>query len=238
MKVFWFSRLHSRCRLAIAQDIRPSPPSPIRCLLERTGSSKPIPIPRRCNSTFPPRMTPPEALMTRHRNPRSRSPDSSFQRNRTQGGRDRVLLASTGLRLQKSQAQTVAYRVNANVSLKLRDFAKVAPHSSAVGGRRRYRKPVHQLHAGRYGRSEIARRAGCIPASAESANAIASASGRAVGELSYASVDTFENVRVFQPMMKRAMGMAAAEAAPAPTEEFTPQSVSVTAHVNAMFTLR
>jgi hypothetical protein len=29
-----------------------------------------------------------------------------------------------------------------------------------------------------------------------------------------------------------------AEAAPAPTEEFTPQSVTVTAHVNALFNLK
>ena len=34
-------------------------------------------------------------------------------------------------------------------------------------------------------------------------------------------------------MMKMNVG-----AAPAPTEEFTPQSVSVTAHVNAMFNLK
>jgi uncharacterized protein YggE len=48
-------------------------------------------------------------------------------------------------------------------------------------------------------------------------------------------VDTFENVRpmAMQPMMK----MSAMAAAPAPTEEFSPQTVSVTAHVNAMFVL-
>jgi hypothetical protein len=34
-------------------------------------------------------------------------------------------------------------------------------------------------------------------------------------------------------MMKMNVG-----AAPAPTEEFTPQSVSVTAHVNALFALK
>jgi hypothetical protein len=32
--------------------------------------------------------------------------------------------------------------------------------------------------------------------------------------------------------------MSVNDAAPAPTEEFTPQSISVTAHVNAMFTLK
>jgi hypothetical protein len=49
-------------------------------------------------------------------------------------------------------------------------------------------------------------------------------------------VDTFENVRPIgiQPMMK----MSAMAAAPAPTEEFSPQTISVTAHVNAMFALK
>jgi uncharacterized protein YggE len=71
----------------------------------------------------------------------------------------------------------------------------------------------------------------------ESANAVARASGRAVGELSYASVDRFENPRPVPMMMSRARPMAA-EAAPAPTEEFTPQSVTVTSHVNAVFALK
>jgi uncharacterized protein YggE len=39
------------------------------------------------------------------------------------------------------------------------------------------------------------------------------------------------------PRMARAMA-AMANAAPAPTEEFTPQSVTVNAHVNAVFTLK
>ena len=60
-----------------------------------------------------------------------------------------------------------------------------------------------------------------------SAETLAHASGRALGELSYASVDTFENPRPV-PRMSRAMDMRA-EAAPAPTEELTPQNVTVTA---------
>ncbi len=53
------------------------------------------------------------------------------------------------------------------------------------------------------------------------------------------SVDTFENQRILMPRMARAMGAAMAAAAPpAPTEEFTAQSVTVTAHVNALFNLK
>ena len=72
----------------------------------------------------------------------------------------------------------------------------------------------------------------------QSANAVATAGGRALGELSYASVDTFENIRPIRPLARMGAVAARAEAAPAPTEEFTPQSVTVTAHVNAVFTLK
>src|SRR2546421_11969847 len=73
----------------------------------------------------------------------------------------------------------------------------------------------------------------------ESAAAVARAGGRTLGELSYASVDTFENIRVVNPLQARAMSTMRMEAAaPAPTEEFTPQTVVITAHVNALFTLR
>ena len=69
-----------------------------------------------------------------------------------------------------------------------------------------------------------------------SAETMARASERTLGELSYASVDTFENQRMPMPRMARAMSSMAA--APTPTEEFTPQTVTVTAHVNALFNLK
>jgi hypothetical protein len=51
-------------------------------------------------------------------------------------------------------------------------------------------------------------------------------------------VDTNENIRIFAPMQRKAGPMMAMEAAAPPTGEFTPQQVTVTAHVNAMFTLK
>ena len=71
-----------------------------------------------------------------------------------------------------------------------------------------------------------------------SAETIARASGRTLGELSYASVDTFENTRVMMPRMARPMAAMAKAGPLAPTEEFTPQTVTVTAHVNALFNLK
>jgi uncharacterized protein YggE len=69
------------------------------------------------------------------------------------------------------------------------------------------------------------------------ASAVAGAGGRTLGELLFASVDVQQPVIVpvmAQPMMARA---AMAQAVP-PTAQFTPQEVTVTAHVNAMFALK
>ena len=71
-----------------------------------------------------------------------------------------------------------------------------------------------------------------------SADTLARAAERSVGELSYASIDIFENPRVIVPHIARAMSAMANAGPAAPTEEFTPQSVTVTAHVNALFGLK
>jgi hypothetical protein len=49
-------------------------------------------------------------------------------------------------------------------------------------------------------------------------------------------VDTNENVRMPVPMMR--VSALKAAPTPAPTEEFSPQNVTITAHVNAMFVLK
>jgi uncharacterized protein len=132
----------------------------------------------------------------------------------------------------------VAYRVNANVSLKLKDFSKIAPivqqlSESDVTESQSINYTLEDMEAAKTRAVEDAYRR-----ARESAAAVARAGGRTLGELSYASVDTFENIRVVSPLQARAMPMRMEAAAPAPTEEFTPQSVVVTAHVNAMFNLR
>ena len=130
----------------------------------------------------------------------------------------------------------MGYRVNANVSLKLKDFSKVAPivqqlADTDVSENQSLNYTLEDMDVAKVKAVEDAYRR-----ARESAAALARSSGRSLGELSYASADTFENVR---PMpMRSMMKMSVAAAAPAPTEEFTPQSVSVTAHVNAMFNLK
>jgi uncharacterized protein YggE len=136
-----------------------------------------------------------------------------------------------------AKRKLVGYRVNANVSLKLKDFSKVAPivqqlADTDVSENQSLNYTLEDMDAAKAKAVEDAYRR-----ARESATALARSSGRSLGELSYASVDTFENVRPMA-MARTMMKMNVASAAPAPTEEFTPQSVSVTAHVNAMFNLR
>lgn len=135
-----------------------------------------------------------------------------------------------------AKRKLVAYRVNVSVSLKLKDFTKIAPivqqlSDGDVSGDQSISYTLDDIDAAKTKAVEDAYRR-----ARASAEALAHASGRSVGELSYASVDTFENVRPvgIQPMMR----MSAMAAAPAPTEEFSPQTMSVTAHVNVMFTLK
>ena len=68
------------------------------------------------------------------------------------------------------------------------------------------------------------------------AGAVATAGGRTLGELLYASVDVNQPNIVPVVMMQRAM--AAPSATPPPMAEFTPQTVTINAHVNALFALK
>jgi uncharacterized protein YggE len=135
-----------------------------------------------------------------------------------------------------AKAKLVAYRVNASVSLKLKDFTKVAPiiqqlSDMDITANQTVSYTLENMDAAKTKAVEDAfRRAH------DSADAVAHAGGRILGELSYASVDTYENVRI--PPMMHSMAKMAPGGAPAPTEEFSPQTVTVTAHVNAVFTLK
>jgi uncharacterized protein YggE len=129
------------------------------------------------------------------------------------------------------------YRVTTDVTLKLKDFSKVGPITQQlaeanVSESQTLNYTLENIDDAKNKAVEDAYRR-----ARNSADTLARAAGRTVADLSYASVDTFENVRVPMPHMARAMS-AMANAAPAPTEDFTPQSVTVTAHVNALFTLK
>ncbi len=136
-----------------------------------------------------------------------------------------------------AKPKLVAYHVNAGVSLRLKDFSKVAPiiqqlADTDITANQSIGYTLEDTDAAKTKAVEDAYRR-----ARDSAAAIARVSGRELGQMSYASVDTFENVRV-HPVMQSMAKMAGVNAAPAPTEEFSPQTIDVTAHVNAVFLLK
>jgi uncharacterized protein YggE len=131
----------------------------------------------------------------------------------------------------------IGYRVATAVTLKLKDFSQVGPITQQladanVSESQTLNYTLETMDDAKNKAVEDAYRR-----ARNSADTIARASGRNLGELSYASVDTFENQRVIMPRMARPVA-AMANAPPPPTEEFTPQMVTVTAHVNALFNLK
>jgi uncharacterized protein YggE len=130
----------------------------------------------------------------------------------------------------------IGYEVTASVSLKMKDFSKIPPvlqqlSEANINQSQSLSYTLEDIDAGKRKAVEDAYRR-----ARESANAVVKASNRTLGELSYASVDVSEGGPVI-PMM-RTMAMAKMENVPAPIEEFTPQKVTVTAHVNALFALK
>jgi uncharacterized protein YggE len=124
----------------------------------------------------------------------------------------------------------------ANVTVRVKDFTRVGPiveQFAAIQGVGQHSVNYilgDQDAAKNKAVADAFRRARTLAAT------IAEGGGRTLGELNYASVDTFEQVRPMV-MMGRAEAMAADAAAP-PTEGFTPQRVTVSARVNASFNLR
>jgi uncharacterized protein YggE len=131
----------------------------------------------------------------------------------------------------------VGYRVSTSVSLKLKDFSKIAPIVQQLADADITDNNTVSYTLDDMDAAKIKAVQDAYHRVHQSAEAIATAGGRTLGELSSASVDIAENVRVF-PMASPMARMSAMQAAPAPTQEFSPQTISVTAHVNATFTLK
>lgn len=133
--------------------------------------------------------------------------------------------------------KVTGYQVNTSVRIKLKDFSKIGPVTEQLADASvsDSQSLSYTLDSTDEAKSKAV--ADAYRRARGSAQALAVASGRTLGELSYASVDTFENVRVIAPMQRHAGAMAMA-AQSAPTEEFSPQDVTVTAHINAMFELK
>jgi uncharacterized protein YggE len=138
----------------------------------------------------------------------------------------------------KPKQHLVGYRVTTDVTLKLKDFSKIGPITQQLADANVSESQTlsYQLESMDEAKNRAVEDA--YRRARNSAETVARASGRGLGDLSYASVDTFENPRIVPYMARKMNAMATAAAAPAPTEEFNPQNVTVTAHVNALFNLK
>jgi uncharacterized protein YggE len=131
----------------------------------------------------------------------------------------------------------VGYRVDTNISIKVKDFAKIGPITQGladmdVTGSQSLSYTLDDMDAAKIKAVEDA-----LHRAHEEAAAVARSSGRTLGDLSYASVDTYEQPRP-RPMAMAAQMMKSADATPAPTEDFGAQKITVTSHVNAMYNLK
>ncbi len=181
------------------------------------------------------------------------SPQSAYQRAQKNAEQVRQVLRANGLDVKlatigfysvqpmyewKPKQRVIGYRVTTDVTLKLKDFTKIGPITQQLA-----EANVSETQTLNYileNMDDAKNRAvdDAYRRARNSAETVARASGRALGDLSYASVDTFENPRIIMPRQMGPVRAMAAAGAPAPTEEFTPQSVTVTAHVNALFNLK
>lgn len=129
----------------------------------------------------------------------------------------------------------VGYRVDANVSLKLKDFSKIGPITQGLSSldvtETSITYQLEDMDAAKVKAVEDALRR-----AHNEANAVAQSSGRTLGELSYASVDVYEPQPI-RPMMAKAAPMGIEAAAP-PTAEFSAEKITVTSHVNALYNLK
>jgi uncharacterized protein len=133
--------------------------------------------------------------------------------------------------------KVIAYRVTTDVTLKLKDFAKVAPVTEQLANANVSESQTLSYILENMDEAKDKAVEDAYHHARASAETLARAGGRVLGELSYASIDTYAPPRPIlpHPMVMRAMTAAAT---PAPNEEFTPQTVTVTAHVNALFDLK
>ena len=131
----------------------------------------------------------------------------------------------------------VGYRVDTNISIKIKDFTKIGPITQGladmdVTGNQSLSYILDDMDAAKIKAVEDA-----LQRAHAEASAVARGGGRTLGELSYASVDTYEQPRPRPMMMAKSVTMNV-EATPAPTEDFGAQKITVTAHVNAMYNLK
>jgi uncharacterized protein len=130
----------------------------------------------------------------------------------------------------------IGYTVNTGVSLKLKDFSKIGPIVQQLTDLDLTNSQSISYTLDNMEAAKAKAVADAYHKARATAEVVASASSRSLGDLLQASVDSFEPGP--RPMMTFAKLNAAPNAPPAPTEQFTPETITVTARVNAIFALK
>ena len=134
--------------------------------------------------------------------------------------------------------KVIGYRVTSDVTLKLRDFKKVGAITEQLADiedtqNQSVNYTLEDIEQAKAKASEDA-----LKKARNQASAVANAGGRTLGDLLYASVDV-NQPNIVPVFAQSAMARSAAPAAtPPPMADFTPQTVTIDAHVNALFALK
>jgi len=133
----------------------------------------------------------------------------------------------------------VGYRVDTDISVKVKDFSKVGPIAEGLANMDVTSNQSISYQLDDMDAAKIKALEDALRRARKEAEVVALSGGRVLEELSYASVDTFEPTPIRpMAMMREAAPMAGAAAAPPPTAEFGAQKITVTAHVNALYMLK
>jgi uncharacterized protein YggE len=132
--------------------------------------------------------------------------------------------------------KVVAYRVGTNVTIKLKDFSKIAPVTEGLAGLdgitgQSMSYDLEEIDAAKQKAIDKA-----FARARTYADTLAKASGKQLSAMLSAAVDTQQPIPVI-PYARVAMAGVEAKA-PAPTEEFQASKIKVTARVNAVFGLQ
>lgn len=131
----------------------------------------------------------------------------------------------------------IAYQVSSNITVKVKDFSKVGPIAESFSN-----MDVTENQSISYAleNTESAKAKAVEDAFRKArANAavVTQLAGLQLGQLVYSSVDVTEPAPIPRPLVM-SMAKAAGPGAEAPTEEFSAQKITVTAHVNALFSMK
>jgi uncharacterized protein YggE len=138
---------------------------------------------------------------------------------------------------RQPKRKLVGYRVSSSVTLKLKDFSKVAGVVEQLANIDITENNSLSYTLENMDAAKVHAVKDAYERARAEAEALAVAGGRTLGTLAYGSVDTAEVAHVAFRAMAMPPG-ATPQALSAPTAEFSPQRITVNARVSAIFTLK